>query len=143
MPTLTGSFDNVGSPVVRISVSGPFEELRREFDAIIDTGFSGFLSMPIIRAFPLGLLLSGATSVQLADGSIRYRLTAIGRVTLGTDLCVEAILLETGSDAVLAGMDLLKRFRKRLVVSPETNTVLLEDEPPPQPVVAPPATPTP
>lgn len=129
MSALIGYFDKSGNPSVRISVSGMFAGGKKEFEAIIDTGFTGFLQMPLVEAFPLGLVLAGTTSVTLADGSSSPRLMAIGSVTVGTTEESTLILLDVGSDAILIGMSLLRKFKKKLVVS--STGVLLEDEPPP------------
>lgn len=129
MPTWTGYFNSVGAPAIKIFIAGVFETKRTEFEATIDTGFSGFLSMPTLRAFPLGLVLYGATQLQYADGSTTVKLTALGRVSVGEELQADVIILEENSDTILAGMEFLRIFRKRLVVSPANGTVLLEDEP--------------
>ncbi len=57
MTQVTGSFDSAGNPVLKISVYGAVEQAKREFEAILDTGFTGFLSMPLLQAFPLALIL--------------------------------------------------------------------------------------
>ena len=127
MPTWTGSFNSTNSPVIKISVSGPWHEYAKEFEAIVDTGFSGFLQMPLFQAFPLGLVLIGTTSVQLADGSVSSRLIALGEVIVGEESQLEVIILDPGSDTPLIGMDLIRKFDKRLIVCPDEQTVLLED----------------
>ncbi|MFQ5927024.1 MAG: hypothetical protein ACE5MH_06270 [Terriglobia bacterium] len=139
MPTWTGYFSDAGDPVVRISISGPFRRLAKEFEVTIDTGFSGFLSIPLLQAFPLGLILTGSTSVRLADGSVQYRLTALAVVFVDDETEVELVILEPRATAVLAGMQLLRVFRKKLVVSLEGGTVLLEDESPQPQAQVPPA----
>ena len=149
MSALIGSFDKIGNPIVTISVCGVFTGGKKEFEAVIDTGFTGFLQMPLFEAFPLGLVLAGTTSVTLADGSASPRLMAFGRVAIGTTEETALILLDVGSDAILIGMSLLRKFKKKLVVS--STDVLLEDEPPPtalqqvaaQPVADIPAAPEP
>ena len=40
-------------------------------DAVIDTGFDGYLCLPVQLAIQLGLELSGSIKVELADGSIK------------------------------------------------------------------------
>ena len=87
MLIIPGGFDQSGTPTIKISVYGAFKGGQTEFDAIVDTGFTGFLSMPILKAFPLGLPLYGTTPVTLADGSTIDQLTA---------LAVEEISKRTG-----------------------------------------------
>ena len=127
MPPLTGSFNSSGSPVIKIAVYGIFEQSKQEFDAIVDTGFSGFLSMPIVLAFPLGLVLTGTTTTILADGSQSFKLTALGKVVLGDKTEIGLILLNTGSSDILIGMEFLKIFQRTLMISSE-SFVLFENE---------------
>jgi predicted aspartyl protease len=114
---MTGSFNDAGSPVIKISVFGAFEQAKREFEAIVDTGFTGFVSMPIVEAFPLGLILLGTTTTLLADGNITFKLTALGRVTFGDRTESGVILLGPGQKDLLVGMEFLKVFDKSLVLA--------------------------
>ena len=126
MATLSGFLSNAG-PSIKVHLSGTTTN-ETEFDALIDTGFSGFLSMPLVSAFPLGLTLYGTVNIVLADGSTSSRLTAYGRARIESEFSSGVIILETGSQEVLAGMEFLSAFDKRLVISPRKSTVLLEDD---------------
>ena len=85
--------------------------------------------MPMVRAFPLALLLFGTITLTLADGSTAFRLTAFGSVTLGNVQQFGIIVLEPSFDQLLLGTDFLKKFNKTLVVSPGRNLVELADDP--------------
>jgi predicted aspartyl protease len=74
-----GSFNSSGSPTIDISVSGPLTT-PIEFTAIMDTGFTGFLLLPILQAFPVGLVLHGTVPISLADGSTQTKLTCLGTI---------------------------------------------------------------
>ena len=74
MQPIIGSHHESGSPAIDLKISGPFPDVRQGFTAILDTGFAGFVSMPMASAFPLGLSLFGATSVVLADGKTHVKL---------------------------------------------------------------------
>ncbi len=130
MPSATGSFAKAG-PTITVRIHGVFPELGQNFEVLIDTGYTGFLSMPITKAFPLGLLLFGTTSLVLADGSTSNRLTAYGMVELGSESQNGVIVLETGSDELLVGIEFLSAFKKRLIVCPTSGVVELIDAPPP------------
>lgn len=121
--TITGLFDENGSPTVEIEVSGPVHAPRK-LTAIVDTGFSGFLLIPLLEAFPIGLILSGTTSIELADGSKQNKLTCLGQVHFGGVEKVGLIIIEWENTDILVGMDFLRKFEKTLVVDPLNNNVL-------------------
>lgn len=89
---MTGSFDDNGSPTIEIEVSGPVHSPRK-MTAMVDTGFSGFLLLPILEAFPVGLILSGTTSIELADGSKQNKLTCLGQINFDGKSAVGLIII--------------------------------------------------
>lgn len=127
MPSSAGFFAE-GGPAVRVSLFGVLPTLAQEFVAVIDTGFTGFVSMPMVAAFPLGLVLLGTTNVVLADGRTTVKLTAWGNVSLEAQQISGIFLLDPGSTDVLLGVDWLKRMRKALLVLPGVEQVALADE---------------
>jgi len=124
--TVTGCLDKSGSPSVRISVHGISPDSRQEFDAVIDTGFTGFLMMPLLSAFPLGLTLWGTSNYCLADGSTSPKLLGAGTITLEGEEASGVIVLESSPCGLLLGMDFLRKVRRGLVVS--AHGVFLVDE---------------
>ena len=112
------SFNHAESPRVKIGLNGASPHASKEFDAIVDTGFTGFISMPMKDAIPLGLILSGTTSTTLADGSSSHKLTALGTATVGEESNLGVVLLSLGSGPsdVLVGMEFLRAFNKTLFV---------------------------
>ncbi len=93
---------------------------------MIDTGFTGFLMMPLMSAFPLGLTLYGTSSYTLADGSTSAKLLGLGTVTVQEESVSGVIVLETNECGLLLGMDFLRRAKRCLAVS--VNGVALFDE---------------
>jgi len=110
---------------------------------MVDTGFSGFLLLPILNAFPIGLLLQGTMPITLADGSTQTKLTCLGFVHFDGAQEVGIIIIEWQNTDVLVGMEFLRRFRKQLLVDPTNGLVEIVDAPapppPPPPPVPPPA----
>lgn len=141
MTAWTGSLDSAGSPRLKIILRGVWQGVEQELDAIVDTGFTGFLSMPMVDAFPLGLVLYGTTTTILADGSTSYKLMAVGTACVGTESKVGIVLLNMGSgpSAVLIGMEFLRIFNKSLFLI--KDAVILVDSPATPPAQQPQATP--
>ena len=73
--------------------------------------------MPLASAFPLGLSLSGATSIVLADGETNVKLVALCKAYLADEQQVGEVILEPSSADVLVGMKFISDFRKTLLVN--------------------------
>jgi predicted aspartyl protease len=53
---MRGRFDD-STILIPIEVYGVSEETKKTFMGIVDTGFGGYLTLPLSEAFPLGLVL--------------------------------------------------------------------------------------
>ncbi|MDN3279126.1 hypothetical protein QWJ07_33015 [Frankia sp. RB7] len=121
---ILGSFDEYGNATVDITVAGASGS--KIYRAIIDTGFSGFVALPLIDMIELGLSTQGAANVTLGNGSVISSLISTGAVTLGNQTESGTIILDDTSTDVLVGMALLREFKVALIV---TNTaIVLYDE---------------
>jgi len=126
MATIRGSLDSSRSPVVTIAVSAPSGP-STSFDAVIDTGFTGFVQVPEPHAQELGLTPRTASEMQYPDGRIESIPLAWGSVTLAGEVQDRFVHIQHGSDEVIVGVEFLRRFRKTLVLSIADGTVLLID----------------
>jgi predicted aspartyl protease len=120
MALIQGAFDSSGSAILKIRIAGTHP--AREYVAVIDTGFSAFVAMPISAMIELGLKSEGAVRVTLGDGSTIDNLVARGAVTVGSRTEICDILLDESSTEVLVGLSLLRAFKLALLI---TETVVL------------------
>jgi predicted aspartyl protease len=128
MATTSGSVDPQGSPRTRISISPEDRPgLSREFEATIDTGFTGFVQMPLAWADAVGLVAVGELPVTYGDGSTSPAPIAWARLQLGSETRDGFVHLEAGTAEVLVGVHFLRLFRKTLVFSAAQEEVLLVD----------------
>lgn len=123
---MDGFFNQNGHPIIPIKVYGFSKEIMQKFDAILDTGFSGFLSLPLVYAFKVGLILASTASFTLADGSTDHCLLCFGGIKLNGEEQIGLISISKGDD-VLLGMEFLRKFKKKLHLDCENNTVRLEN----------------
>jgi predicted aspartyl protease len=120
-----GKLNARGCPSIEIEVSGALPTIKRKITALIDTGFSGFLLIPMMEAFPIGLVLHGTTNVTLADGSSHSKLTCLGFVEMDNTQEMGVIIIEERTTEALLGMEFLRKFRVSLLADPDTGTVSL------------------
>ncbi len=107
--------------VVDVEIFGISPELKKTISAVVDTGFSGSLTLPFTEAFPLGLVLKGEQSYLMADGTSSRHFVCLGTVVFdGTQ--VEIPIDVQPSGPILIGMDLLQKFDKLLHIDFATGT---------------------
>ena len=124
-----GHYDQQGNACIKLHLCGvKHEPPGLEFEGVIDTGFTGFIQLPLSKALALSLPLEGTNSVTLADGSQLVMLTAMARATLLGEAEYGVVLLSMTTDEVLLGMDFLRRFDRMLVVSRKMGVVLMDEE---------------
>ena len=105
---IEGVIRDSGTPVVTLKVLGTWGEMV--VDGILDTGFDGFLCLPIPLAITLGLELIDVTQTELADGTlIEDELVFRGQVEWDGAAMVVRILLTRSQDALI-GTAFLKGY---------------------------------
>ncbi len=73
------------------------------YEAVLDTGFSGFMLLPLTEALALKLPLEGTQSSTLADESVVPHLTALGITTFAGQETLGVIVLSPSSPIILVG----------------------------------------
>lgn len=121
---IPGRFDSSGSPIITIEVAGATGS--KAYDAVIDTGFTGFVALPWGEMIDLGLTAQGAANVTLGNGSVVSNHLSTGAVTLGAQIESGTILLDETSGDILVGMAFLRTFKKSLILT--NDAVVLYDE---------------
>lgn len=77
---MSGFFTRDGEPALSLEIRGP--DGAQSFDAVIDTGYNGALTLPPDWIVQLGLPKSGEESVSLADGRVIVVPMYVGYVIL-------------------------------------------------------------
>lgn len=132
MQWATGFYDHRGMPRLRLQVagglSGSADTKGLEFDAVINSSFTGFLSVPMMRALPLWLSLTGATTPELPQDAMRNALTAWARVAIGGRRRWGDVVLDPAGQDVVVGREFLHTFEAALVLTGD-EVLLFEDSP--------------
>lgn len=101
---------------LRLTVLSSNQQRSEEIDAIIDTGFSGFLTLKPSLIMSLNLGWLGREPGILADGSVE--LFDVYRGTIVWDGHVRAVEIEAADIESLVGMALLRGHEVRIHVKP-------------------------
>lgn len=114
-------FDRQKRPKVNLAVIGRKQTVN--ITATLDTGFDGFLSLPINIAVSLGLELTGMVEVEYADGRTSRELVFSADVNLdGSTKNVTATL--TGGSEALAGTALFNDYEVRFKFRDQKISIL-------------------
>ena len=110
---IEGTVNENFEATIRLTLCGVARE-GREVEAIIDTGFTGYLTLPTALIRRLNLSWKGRSQALIADGSLHVFDEYIGTVLWnGQDRTVEVAAADT---TPLVGMGLLRRHSLRVDV---------------------------
>ena len=112
-------FSSQGRPKVKLHTKG--KRQGGNLEAILDTGFDGFLSLPITTAVSLGLELIGIQPVEYADGRTSKELVFSVEVNMEGKWKTVPTTLTSSSEALvgtalLADYELSLNFHKQKVI---------------------------
>jgi clan AA aspartic protease len=110
---ITGVVNANREAIIRLVVTGPGGQ-RQNSEAIIDTGFTGFLTLPPARIAALGLSWLSRQSGILADGSVDIFDVYVANVMW--DGQPRTVTVEAADTDPLVGMSLLDRHSLRIDV---------------------------
>ena len=98
--------------VVTLTLQGPAGQ--RQVEAVIDTGFNGFLTLPPTVVAELGLLFASIGRATLADGSeVSFDVYNVAALWDGRQIYIEADVADTHA---LLGMQLLDSYNLNIQV---------------------------
>lgn len=106
---MLGTFNN-DQPKIEIEIKG-VNGTPKKVIALVDSGFNGYLTLPYVEAFPLGLILTGVQSNTLADGSTASHFVCIGQICVDGK-CVTTTIDIQPANIILLGTKLLKELGK-------------------------------
>lgn len=101
-----------GNPKVVIKISGTKRSKKKEITALLDTGHTGSLSLPILNLIEIGAKLSSFGPVGLADGNqiTVYYFTVKVEID-GTQKEVQASMIENPKvTEAIVGLELLSPY---------------------------------
>ena len=99
--------------VVTLTLQGPAGQTR-QIEAVIDTGFNGFLTLPPTVVAELGLLFASIGRATLADGSeVSFDVYNVAALWDGLPIYIDADVADTPA---LLGMQLLDRHNLNIEV---------------------------
>jgi predicted aspartyl protease len=124
VPVRAGFIVN-GHPYIEILVSPDGKKSAKQ-TALVDTGFSGFISMPVESARLMGLRAHATALYTLANGRVSDPVPlANGYACIEGDAFARGLFSISENTSVVVGMDFLARCHKVLIVAP-TSVVTVD-----------------
>ena len=118
---MEGVVNAAGQPVLQLQLKGP--GVRLAVDAILDTGFSGSLTLSPDAIAKLGLISAGTRRARLGDGQIvEFAVYLATLEWFGTDREITVLSSDAGT---LIGMALLQGTRLTMEVIPGGKVVIV------------------
>ena len=118
---IEGVVNSAYEAVIPLSLHGPAGRAQ-EVEAVIDTGFTGFVTLPPSLVAQLGLVFMGTSEATLADGSeVSFDAYAVTVLWEGQP---RDVLIDEADTAPLVGMMLLDRHNLNIDVEDGGRVVI-------------------
>ena len=126
MAPTRGWLDPQGCPFTKIAIFPEGRpDVRREVEALIDTGFTGFAQIPFAIALSIGLSATGTMDLTFAGGTTEPTPVSWASIQLGPDIREGLVFLSDRSDEILVGVHFLRLFGTTLTFSVGSGVVEL------------------
>ena len=122
---VTGFFGD-NNPLLLLQFSEPQNpDERREIECLIDTGYTGFLSLSVLELSQLSLKPHTTARIRFANGAVETRFVCLGTVHLYGIERVGDIEIEPNSNESIVGIEFLRIFKLGLYVNPNNGQIKL------------------
>lgn len=125
-----GKFNELHSPCLTFAIHRERDDERFSFTGILDTGFTGFIQIPLIYAVILGTDINKCAIVKttFANGTIENNWLKEMSVSVQNERVTGHCSISRHPDSpVLLGMEFLRKFNRVLVVSSKQGIFLVEE----------------
>lgn len=128
---MDGTLQGNSSPRIKIEIYGVWGRQNPPvlFEAIVDTGFTGGISIPVTQALPLGLTLFSTATFTLADNSKENTFLCLGTDRLENEERIMIFSLTKGND-ILVGTEFLSVFNAKIELDYKTKTFSIQPRKP-------------
>lgn len=124
---IAGSLDKLGHPHFQLGVYGISKKHSLNVDAMLDTGFSGFLNLPLAHCLKTGLVLYSTTSYKLADGRQSSTILCLGTIVLPNLQEVTGVVsIDFNTTETLLGIEFLKKVGGILEINIKKSSVKIK-----------------
>ena len=110
-------------PLIRLFIFGTQGQIH-EIEAVLDTGYNSYLSLPSDLIEVLGLPHTGETKMKLSDGTVQTVLTYDADVM--TDKRLFHVEVDAAEGTPLAGMRLFTNYDLTMRIEPSGSLSLSE-----------------
>ena len=118
-----------GNPQFEVEIESEAASSRcGSYTAILDTGFNGYLCVPLVVAVDLGMTRESTVDLTLADGKTAEFYTAECMVSIRDKETEGIAYFNEDCVDILLGTEFLRKCRLKLVVDMAAKTCELTDE---------------
>ena len=123
---IPAEYDTRGSIIVELTLIGKCSEIKKK--ALLDTGFSGSIAIPLSIGCEIGLESLGNGRVILASGETTAVPIFAGKIRIGADEKDCVYLIMAGADEVLLGLGIIKDYDVQFHGAKRTVRIARGDE---------------